>query len=118
MSQEERAAAGFLGPTATGDQALLAISPATGTQDLNALWGGVRNRWAERAAYITLRSEGGTSIVRFLLAGETGGLASASNAITIADGTSENFLISPLWARLDFNIVGGLLKLWKSSISL
>lgn len=116
MSNEERSAACFLPPTATGQQALLVVSAGTGVQDLNALWGGVRDRWATSAAYLTIRSEGGLAIVRFLFAGESGG-ASASNAITIADGTSENFLVYPLTYRLDFNVAGGAMKIWKSSFS-
>ena len=116
MSNEERSAACFLPPTATGQQALLVVAPGVGVQDLNALWGGTRDRWAISTAYVTIRSEGGLTIVRFLFAGETGG-ASAGNAITIADGTSENFLVAPGTARLDFNIAGGSMKLWKSSIS-
>lgn len=115
MSNEERSAACFLPPTATGQQALLVVAPGTGVQDLNALWGGTRDRWASATAYVTIRSEGGITIVRFLFAGETGG-AAAGNAITIADGTSENFLVSPGTARLDFNVAGGAMKLWKSSI--
>ena len=116
MTNEQRAAAGFLPPTLSGQQALLVISPGVNVQDLNALWGGLRNRWLDQSAYITLRSEGGVSIVRFLFVGESGG-AAAGNSITIADGTSENFLVSPNYARLDYNIVGGGLKVWKSSIS-
>lgn len=117
MSLEERSAACFLAPTLSGQQALLAVPPGAGVQDLNALWGGVRDRWVFGAAWLTLRSEGGVSIVRFLMAGEAGG-ASASNAVTIADGTSENWLVYPTVSRLDFSIVGGALKLWKSSNSL
>lgn len=116
MSNEERSAACFLPPTATGQQALLVVSPGTGVQDLNALWGGVRDRWATLSAYLTIRSEGGITIVRFIFPGESGG-AAAGNAITIQDGTSENFLVSPGAARLDFNIAGGAMKCWKSSFS-
>lgn len=115
MANEERAAACFLPPTATGQQALLVVAPGTGVQDLNALWGGTRDRWATQTAYVTIRSEGGISIVRFLFAGESAG-AAAGTAITIIDGSSENFLVSPGTARLDFNIAGGAMKLWKSSI--
>jgi len=115
-TNEERVAAGFLPPTLTGPQALFVVSPGTAVKELNDLWGGVSGRWASLSAYITLRSEGGVSIVRFLFPGEIGG-AAAGNAITIADGTSENFLVAPGYARIDYNIVGGALKLWKSSIS-
>jgi|SRR6478736_8292853 len=115
MSNEERSAAGFLPPTLSGPQALLVISPGVSVQDLNALWGGMRDRWATQTAYCTIRSEGGVSIVRFIYPGESGG-AAAGNAITIADGTSENFLVGPGYARLDYNIVGGALKLWQSSV--
>ena len=116
-TNEERVAAGFLPPTASGQQALLVIAPGAGVQDLNATWGGVSGRWVSQSAYLTLRSEGGAiSIVRFLLPADVGG-AAAGNAITIGDGTSENFLIAPGYARLDFNVVGGSLKIWKSSVS-
>lgn len=118
MSNEERSAACFLPPTLSGDQALLVLSPGTGVQDLNALWGGVRDRWRNLGAWLTLRSEGGVCIVRCLFSGEIGG-ASAGNAITIADGTSENFLVYPSVARVDYNVAtGAALKLWKSSISI
>ncbi len=116
MSMEERVAAGFLPPTLSGQQALLVIAPGVSVQDLNALWGGVQGRWSSLSAYITLRAEGGIAIVRFLFAGEVGG-AAGGNAITLADGTSENFLVEPAYARLDYNQVGGALKIWKSSIS-
>ncbi len=115
-TNEERVAAGFLPPTSSGQQALLVISPGVAVKDLNDLWGGVSGRWLSQSAYCTLRSEGGVSIVRFLLPGDTGG-AAAGNSITIADGTTENFLVAPGYARLDYNIVGGALKFWKSSVS-
>jgi len=105
-----------LAPTATGQQAILAIPFGTGVQDLNALWGGVRDRWRDFNAYASIVSEGGVSVVRFLTAGEAGGVT-ASNGITIPDGGRLDYLIGPLYARLDYTITAGFLKLHKSSAS-
>lgn len=105
-----------LAPTLSGDQAILPISPGSNVQDLNALWGGVRDRWRDKNAYITIFSEGGLSIVRFLMAGETGGV-SAANGIQIPDGGRLDWVVSPAVARLDYNVSAGFMKVYKSSNS-
>jgi len=105
-----------LAPTATGEQAILPVAAGAGVQDLNALWGGVRDRWRDKVAYVSLVSEGGISVVRFLSPGEPGGV-SAANGITIPDGGRLDYVVGPYTSRLDYSVAGGFLKLHKSSNS-
>jgi len=105
-----------LAPTLSGDQAILPIAAGAGIQDLNALWGGVRDRWRDKTAYLTLLSEGGISIVRFLAPGEAGGVT-AANGISIPDGGRLDVVVGPSSSRLDYNITAGFLKAIKSSTS-
>jgi hypothetical protein len=105
-----------LAPTATGQQAILAIPFGTGVQDLNALWGGVRDRWRDFNAYVSIVCEGGVGVVRFIFPGEVGGVT-ASNGITIPDGGRRDYLVPPSAARLDYTTTAGFLKLHKSSAS-
>lgn len=105
-----------LAPTATGPQAILPIAAGTAVQDLNALWGGVRDRWRDAGAYASLIAEGGLAVVRFIFPGEVGGVT-AANGITIPDGGRVDYLVTPGAARLDYTITAGFLKLYKSSAS-
>ncbi len=105
-----------LAPTATGPQAILPIAAGTNVQDLNALWGGVRDRWRDFSAYVSLMAEGGIVVVRFLFPAEAGGVT-ASTGITIPDGGRLDYLVSPGASRLDYTITAGFLKLYKSSAS-
>lgn len=105
-----------LAPTATGDQAILPIAAGTNVQDLNALWGGVRDRWRDKVAYVSLISESGVSVVRFLGPGEVGGVT-AANGITIPDGGRLDYVVGPHTSRLDYTILAGFLKVYKSSSS-
>lgn len=105
-----------LAPTATGDQAILPLAAGTSVQDLNALWGGVRDRWREKVAWLTLLSEGGISIIRFLAPGEAAGV-SAANGISIPDGGRFECLVSPGFSRLDYTVSAGFLKVIKTSTS-
>lgn len=103
-----------LAPTLSGDQAILPIAAGSNVQDLNALWGGVRDRFRDKSGFITVKAEGGLCYVRTLFVGESGGVT-AANGFSLVDGEKMDFIVGPANARLDYTIAAGYLKLYNSS---
>lgn len=73
------------------------VTTSAANIDLNASWGSVSNRFIRGGAWITLQARGGDVYVRFKSTATAAATTSgaASNGEKIADGTKEDFWITP-----------------------